>query len=185
VKEVSISEFRAKCYGLLEQVRKTRKPIRVTRFGKPVAEIMPSSRKKRPANWLGRMAGTARIVGDIVGPTGSDDDWERLADEAVTGHAPLVMEHQRTEAANPSSREGTRQSRKSTMAFYAGEGARATHLYPLNYHRLHHHILVGLVLAAAWDTHNFFDYVLAFDDFAKNGVIAGKPTGWRHGDEEL
>jgi prevent-host-death family protein len=76
MKEVAISEFKAKCLGILEQVRKTRKPIRVTRFGEPVAEVVPPSPKKRPANWLGCMAGTGRIVGDIVGPTGSESDWE-------------------------------------------------------------------------------------------------------------
>lgn len=76
MKEVAISEFKAKCLGILEQVRKTRKPIRVTRFGEAVAEVIPPSPKKRPANWLGCMEGTIRIVGDIVGPTGKWDDWE-------------------------------------------------------------------------------------------------------------
>jgi prevent-host-death family protein len=76
VKEVAISEFKAKCLGILEQVRKTRTPVRVTRFGEPVAEVVPPSPKKRPANWLGCMEGTARIVGDIVSPVGSENDWE-------------------------------------------------------------------------------------------------------------
>lgn len=43
MKEVAISEFKAKCVALLEQVRLTKKPLRVTRFGKPVAEIAPPS----------------------------------------------------------------------------------------------------------------------------------------------
>jgi hypothetical protein len=30
MKEVAISEFKAKCLGILEEVRKTRRPIRVT-----------------------------------------------------------------------------------------------------------------------------------------------------------
>jgi len=76
MKEVAISEFKAKCLGILEEVRKTRKPIRVTRFGKPVAEVVPPSPEKRPKNWLGCMAGSMKIVGDIVGPTGSLDDWD-------------------------------------------------------------------------------------------------------------
>ncbi len=76
MKEVAISKFKAKCLGILEQVRKTRQPIRVTRSGKPLAEVVPVSTGKRPANWLGCMAGTIRIVGDIVGPTGSENDWE-------------------------------------------------------------------------------------------------------------
>ena len=76
MKEVAISEFKAKCLGMLEQVRKTRKPIRITRFGKPVAEIVPPTPQKSSKSWLGCMAGTARIVGDIVGPISSEDDWE-------------------------------------------------------------------------------------------------------------
>jgi prevent-host-death family protein len=76
VKEVAISEFKAKCLGILEEVRKTRKPIRVTRFGKPVAEVVPPTPEDRPKSWLGCMAGTAEILGDIVGPTGSLDDWD-------------------------------------------------------------------------------------------------------------
>jgi prevent-host-death family protein len=76
MKEIAISEFKAKCLGILEQVRKTRKPIRVTRFGEPVAEVVPPTPQKRAGNWLGCMEGTIRIVGDIVGPTGSLEDWE-------------------------------------------------------------------------------------------------------------
>lgn len=76
MKEVAISEFKAKCLGMLEEVRKTRKPIRVTRFGEPVAEIVPPTPKPHRKSWLGCMAGSAEIVGDIVGPIGSFDDWD-------------------------------------------------------------------------------------------------------------
>src|ERR1035438_7675295 len=50
MKEVAISVFKAKCLGILEEVRKTRKPIRVTRFGKPVAEVIPPSLGKPPGS---------------------------------------------------------------------------------------------------------------------------------------
>ena len=76
MKEVAISEFKAKCLGILEEVRKTRKPVRVTRFGKPVAEVIPPSPAESTGRRLGSMVGTAKITGDIVGPTGSWDDWE-------------------------------------------------------------------------------------------------------------
>jgi prevent-host-death family protein len=75
MKEIAISEFKAKCLGLLEEVRKTRKPIRVTRFGKPVAEVIPASPGKPEGRRLGSMVGTGEILGDIVGPTGSLEDW--------------------------------------------------------------------------------------------------------------
>lgn len=76
MKEVAISEFKAKCLGLLEEVRKTRKPIRVTRFGKPVAEVIPPSPDKPAGRRLGCMAGTGKILGDIVGSISPESDWD-------------------------------------------------------------------------------------------------------------
>ena len=78
MKEIAVSEFKAKCLGLIEEVRKTRKPIRLTKFGEPVAELIPASPEKTSGRRLGTgsMAGTMKIVGDIVGPTGSLDDWD-------------------------------------------------------------------------------------------------------------
>jgi len=78
VEEIAISKFKATCLSVLEQVRKTRKPVLVTRFGKPVAEIVPPSVPERPANWMGSMAGTVRILGDIVGPSTDADEWDAL-----------------------------------------------------------------------------------------------------------
>ena len=76
MKEVAISVFKAKCLGILEEVRKTRKPVRITRFGKPVAEVIPPSPEKATGRRLGCMVGTGEILGDILGPTGSLQDWE-------------------------------------------------------------------------------------------------------------
>lgn len=79
MKEVAISDFKAKCLGLLEQVQKTRKPIRVTRFGKPIAEVVPVS-PDAGRNWIGSMKDTFEIVGDIVSPADDENDWEALRD---------------------------------------------------------------------------------------------------------
>lgn len=76
MKEVAVSVFKAKCLGLIEEVRKTRKPIRLTKFGEPVAELIPTSPEKTSGRRLGSGTGTAEILGDIVGPTGSLDDWD-------------------------------------------------------------------------------------------------------------
>jgi len=76
VKEVAISVFKAKCLGLLEEVRKTRRPIRVTRFGQPVAEVVPPSPPQPTGRRLGCMAGTGRIVGDIVGSISPENEWD-------------------------------------------------------------------------------------------------------------
>jgi prevent-host-death family protein len=78
VEQIAISEFKTKCLALLEQVRKTKKPIRVTRFGKPVADVFPASPSKEPAEWLGSMADSLEILGDIVSPVIEESDWEAL-----------------------------------------------------------------------------------------------------------
>ena len=65
--DVSISEFKAKCLGLIEQVHKTRQSLRITRHGVPVAEVVPAG-PDRKRNFVGDMVGTAKIVGDIVSP---------------------------------------------------------------------------------------------------------------------
>ena len=78
MEEVAISEFKAKCLAMLERVRKTKKPIRITRFGKPVAEVIPPSPAVESRDWLGCMADNIEIVGDIVSPVIEEGDWEAL-----------------------------------------------------------------------------------------------------------
>ena len=78
MEEIAISKFKATCLGVLERVRKTRRPVRVTRFGKPVAEIVPPSPPEKKVPRLGTMAGSARILGDIVSPASDESDWEVL-----------------------------------------------------------------------------------------------------------
>ncbi|MFI5398792.1 MAG: type II toxin-antitoxin system Phd/YefM family antitoxin [Candidatus Binatia bacterium] len=68
MEEMAISEFKAKCLAVIERVRRTRKPVLVTRFGKPVAEVVPLSPPARPQHWIGSMRSSGRIVGDIVSP---------------------------------------------------------------------------------------------------------------------
>jgi prevent-host-death family protein len=76
MEEIAISKFKATCLAVLERVRKTRKPIRITKFGKPVAEVVPPSPEPNGDSWLGSMRGTGKIVGDIVSPVSDLSDWE-------------------------------------------------------------------------------------------------------------
>lgn len=78
MQEIAISKFKATCLAVLENVRKTRRPIRITRFGRPVAEIVPPSVPDRPRDWLGSFAHTGRILGDIVSPATDEKEWEVL-----------------------------------------------------------------------------------------------------------
>lgn len=80
LREVAISEFKAKCLALLERVRATKEPIRITRFGKPVAEVMPPTAVEDRKSWIGSMKNSMRITGDIVSPATDEDEWEVLRD---------------------------------------------------------------------------------------------------------
>jgi len=76
--QVAISVFKAKCLELLDQVQKTKKPLRITRHGKPVADVVPAQPAKQRK--VGSMAGTFEIVGDIVSPVIDLNDIEALRD---------------------------------------------------------------------------------------------------------
>lgn len=79
MKEVAISEFKAKCLKMLDEVNKTKQPIRITKHGKPIAEVVPPNDLGK-ANWIGSMAGKIEILGDIVSPVIDLEDIEALRD---------------------------------------------------------------------------------------------------------
>jgi len=80
MEEIAISEFKAKCLAILDRVEKTKQPIRVTRRGKPVAEVVPPSPTESPANWFDSMVDAFDITGDIVSPATEESEWEALRD---------------------------------------------------------------------------------------------------------
>jgi prevent-host-death family protein len=80
MKEVAISEFKAKCLALIEQVRVTHKPLRITRFGKPVADLVPAEVAIDRSAWIGSMKDSMKITGDIISPASDEDEWEVLRD---------------------------------------------------------------------------------------------------------
>ena len=73
---MAISKFKATCLATLEKVRRTGRPLRVTRFGKPVADIVPPSPERRQPGWQGALRGTLEIRGDIVTPSSELVTWE-------------------------------------------------------------------------------------------------------------
>ena len=73
-----ISKFKATCLAALERVRRTGRPLRVTRFGKPVADIVAPAPEHPQAGWIGSMRGTLEIRGDLVAPSSELAEWEAL-----------------------------------------------------------------------------------------------------------
>jgi prevent-host-death family protein len=80
MQEIAISEFKAKCLAILEQVEKTKTPIRITRHGKPVADVVPTVPMADRAALFGSMRDSIQILGDIVSPVIDLDEIEALRD---------------------------------------------------------------------------------------------------------
>ena len=78
--EISASEFKAKCLALMEQVSKTKKPLRITKHGKPFVQVLPFEQESNRKNWLGCMKGKMEITGDIISPVIDENEFEAMRD---------------------------------------------------------------------------------------------------------
>jgi prevent-host-death family protein len=77
LKHVAAADFKANCLRLMDEVARQRRPIVITKRGKPVAKLVPV--EEEPIDLFGYMAGTAKICGDIIGPI-EDAGWTGDAD---------------------------------------------------------------------------------------------------------
>ena len=63
--------------SVLHRVRKTRKPVLVTRFGEPIAQVLPPP--PSPVDeWLGAMKDHGEIRADLVAPVADPSEREVL-----------------------------------------------------------------------------------------------------------
>jgi prevent-host-death family protein len=76
-KHVAATEFKANCLRLMDEVAQQRRPIIITKRGKPVAKLVPV--EKEAIDLFGRMAGSIKICGDIISPI-DEDEWTGDAD---------------------------------------------------------------------------------------------------------
>jgi prevent-host-death family protein len=69
--QIAAGEFKAKCLHLLDEVQRSRQEILITKRGRPVARLLPVDEQPPPI--LGRMKGSAQILGDLIAPI--DEKW--------------------------------------------------------------------------------------------------------------
>ena len=72
---VPISEFKARCLAMLEEVEKTGECLTIVKRGKPIALISPIAAAGYPQLAL---MGTVKTIGNIVSPVVPEEDWECL-----------------------------------------------------------------------------------------------------------
>ena len=70
--EIKAGDFKAKCLKLMDEVEKYRIEIVITKFGKPVAKLVPMDESPEKA-LFGYLRDSVTITGDIVSPTG--EEW--------------------------------------------------------------------------------------------------------------
>ena len=78
MREISASEFRAKCSAILDEVAQTGQAVTITKRGKPVAQLVPPV-PRRHGYPQDALFGAVKIHGDIVEPTLAADSWEAEA----------------------------------------------------------------------------------------------------------
>ncbi len=70
-------EFKAKCLRVMEEVKKYRTPVVITKKGKPVAKLVPPDEPKKDI--FGCMADKIQIIGDVEAPVLPPiDEWDMM-----------------------------------------------------------------------------------------------------------
>ena len=75
---ITISQFKATCLGVLDNVKRTGQSILVTRHGKPIAMVGPPPPPEKTKSWLGSFKSKGKICGDIVSPVVQENEWSVL-----------------------------------------------------------------------------------------------------------
>jgi prevent-host-death family protein len=72
--EVSASDLKNAWHEYLDQVQQARQQVVVTRYGHPVARLIPYEDPGEVGGIFGCLSGTVTVHGDIVAPVG--EDWQ-------------------------------------------------------------------------------------------------------------
>jgi prevent-host-death family protein len=80
MKTMPAGEFKARCLRVMEEVKKYRVPVVITKKGRPVAKLVPPD--TAAPDVFGCMAGTAKIVGDIEAPIVAAGAWAAVGRKA-------------------------------------------------------------------------------------------------------
>jgi len=76
MKTMAAGEFKANCLAVMDQVKAKRESVLITKHGKPVAKLVPVNTDHDEI--FGFFIGKGSIVGDVVAPALSSDEWGDL-----------------------------------------------------------------------------------------------------------
>ena len=70
--EMTVTQFKAKCLGVIDKVQKEKSRVTITRHGRPAAELIPVL-SGTPGQLFGRAGATTEIHGDLLQ---TDEHWD-------------------------------------------------------------------------------------------------------------
>jgi prevent-host-death family protein len=73
MKTMPAGEFKARCLRVMDEVRRRRQPVLITKKGVPVAKLVPAD--EPVTGVFGCMTGTAEITGDVEAPAVPARTW--------------------------------------------------------------------------------------------------------------
>lgn len=72
---INISDFKARCLAILEEISRTGEGVTILKRGKPIAQVLPPT-PREGAYPQHTLEGTVEVLGDIVGPAVPASHWE-------------------------------------------------------------------------------------------------------------
>jgi len=68
--------FKVHCLAVMNEVQSRKETVVITKHGKPVAKLVPAD--KEPDDIYNFLAGKGKVLGDIVSPALSVNEWGNL-----------------------------------------------------------------------------------------------------------
>lgn len=76
MKKMAAGAFKVHCLAVMDEVQSKRQSVLITKRGKPVAKLVPVEKQKDDI--FGFYKGKIKVVGDIVSPILTPEEWGDL-----------------------------------------------------------------------------------------------------------
>jgi prevent-host-death family protein len=76
MKKIAAGSFKVHCLAIMDEVQSKRQAVLITKRGKPVAKIVPVEQEKDDI--FGFLKGKVKVVGDVVSPALTPEEWGDL-----------------------------------------------------------------------------------------------------------
>jgi prevent-host-death family protein len=78
MRKMAAGQFKVHCLKVMDEVQAKREAVLITKRGKPVAKLVPVDNDGKKDEIFGFLKGKGKIVGDIISPAISPEEWGDL-----------------------------------------------------------------------------------------------------------